>query len=66
MTGLILTVGSIGVMIASGVAMSAAFKWLHEFEIGTGGKKSSKGRDMRGGFDHDKFDNLGKGLKGRN
>lgn len=61
MAGLLLTVGSIGVMFASGIAVSTAMTFLHNFEIDV--NKKDKNKNL-GGRRHDsKINDLSKRIK---
>lgn len=49
-TGIILTAGSIGVMLAAGTGLNMMFTWFNNFELDTETNKKQKGsRESAGG-----------------
>jgi hypothetical protein len=66
MTGILLTLGSVGVVCAAGVGVSAALQWFHTFEPDF--SKKSKPRvstALEGGAQSDRINHLSQRAKPR-
>lgn len=63
MTGILLTAGSIGVILSAGTGIAAALKWFHTFEIDTVKKKKSSHKE--GGAHHDRIKNISERINPR-
>lgn len=60
MSGIILTLGSVGILCASGFGLSTALKWFHSYEVEVPSKKGKK----RSGVAEERKDHLQRRLKG--
>lgn len=64
MTGIVLTVGSIGLVCAAGFGIATGLQWFHAIEIDPRKRKSEKPHKERSGSSHsDRINSLSKRLK---
>lgn len=71
MGGIVLMLGGVGVMCASGFVLTTALKWFHSYEVDIDGirRNSQRAKEMqlnRGGFDHEsRINNISKRIQNK-